>query len=196
MSSRARSTALLAATAALCAGCSVLAHPPGGAAASPPASSRAAPPAAPVGSRLATASPAGPVLPFSLARLQAAVALAARFTAAWDSWSWRQPPAAWLAALKPMAAASLYPTLAQAAGTPAVLAQRAAARQAATATVTSAAIRDLTPGSVTVTVGVRQIVASASGTSTTTASLAVTVVPAAGGGWSVWDIEPADAGNS
>jgi hypothetical protein len=192
MSSRARSTALLAATAALCAGCSVLAHQPGGAAASPPASSRAANPAAPATSQPAAA----PVLPFSLARLQAATALAARFTAAWDSWSWRQPPAAWLAALRPMAAASLYPALAQAAGTPAVLAQRAAARQAATATVTSAAIRDLTPGSVTVTVGVRQTVTSASGTSTTTASLAVTVVPAAGGGWSVWDIEPADAGNS
>ena len=192
MSSRARGTALLAATAALCAGCSVLAHPPGSAAASPPASSRAARPAAP-----ATSSPAaGPVLPFSLARLQAAAALAARFAAAWDSWSWRQPPAAWLAALRPMAAASLDPALAQAAGTPAVLAQRAAARQAATATVTSAAIRDLTPGSVTVTVGVRQTIASAGGTSTATASLAVTVVPAAGGGWSVWDIEPADAGNS
>jgi hypothetical protein len=192
MSSRARSTALLAATAALCAGCSVLTHPAGGAAASPPASSRAANPAAPATSQPAAA----PVLPFSLARLQAATALAARFTAAWDSWSWRQPPAAWLAALRPMAAASLDPALAQAAGTPAVLAQRAAARQAATATVTSAAIRDLTPGSVTVTAGVRQAVTSASGTSTTTASLAVTVVPAAGGGWSVWDIEPADAGNS
>ena len=106
------------------------------------------------------------MLPFSLARLQAAAALAARFTAAWDSWSWRQPPAAWLAALKPMAAASLYPALAQAAGTPAVLAQRTAARQAATATVDLAAIRDLTPGSVTVTVSVRQIITSASGTST------------------------------
>ena len=194
MSSRARSTALLAAAAALCAGCSVLAHPAGGAAASPPASSRAASPAAPASSRPAVPE-AAPALPFSLARLQAAAALAARFTAAWDSWSWRQPPAAWLAALRPMAAASLYPALAQAAGTPAVLAQRAAARQAATATVTSAAIRDLTPGSVTVTVGVRQTVTSVSGTSTTTASLAVTVVPAAGG-WSVWDIEPADAGNS
>jgi hypothetical protein len=195
MSSRARSTALLATTAALCAGCSVLAHPPGSAAASPPASSRAASPAAPASSQPAVPAVA-PVLPFSPARLQAATALAARFTAAWDSWSWRQPPAAWLAALRPMAAASLYPALAQAAGTPAVLAQRAAARQAATATVTSAAIRDLTPGSVTVTVDVRQAVTSASGTSTTTASLAVTVVPAAGGGWSVWDIEPADAGNS
>jgi hypothetical protein len=191
MSSRARSAALLAATVALCAGCSVLPHPPGGAAASPPASSRAARPAAP-----ATSQPtAAPVLPFSLARLQAAAALAARFTAAWDSWSWRQPPAAWLAALKPMAAASLYPALAQAAGTPGVLAQRAAARQAATATVTSAAIRDLDPGSVTVTVAVAQVITSASGTSQSAASLAVTVVPA-GGGWAVWDIEPASAGNS
>jgi hypothetical protein len=195
MSSRARSTALLAATATLCAGCFVLAHPPGGAAASPPASSRAANPATQASSRPAVPTVA-PVLPFSLARLQAAVTLAARFTAAWDSWSWRQPTAAWLAALRPMAAVSLYPALAQAAGTPAVLAQRAAARQAAAATVTSAAIRDLTPGSVTVTVAVRQAVTSASGTRTTTASLAVTVVPAAGGGWSVWDIEPADAGNS
>jgi hypothetical protein len=197
MSSRARSTALLAASVALCAGCSVLAHPAGGVAASPPASSRAASPAAPATSRPAVPAVA-PVLPFSPARLQAAVTLAARFAAAWDSWSWRRPPAAWLAALRPMAAASLDPALAQAAGTPAVLARRAGARQAATATVTSAAIRDLTPGSVTVTVGVRQVVTSASGTSTTAASLAVTVVPAAGGGdgWSVWDIEPANAGNS
>ena len=194
-SRRAQAAVLLAAAGSLCAGCSLLPHPAVRTAASPPASSRAASPAAPAGSRPAAVPAAAPVLPFSLARLQAAAALAARFTAAWDSWSWRQPPAAWLATLKPMAAASLYPALAQAAGTPGVLAQRAAARQAATATVTSAAIRDLTPGSVTVTVGVRQTVTSASGTSTATASLAVTVVPAAGG-WSAWDIEPASAGNS
>jgi hypothetical protein len=193
MPSRARSTALLAATVALCPGCSVLAHPPGGATASPPASSRAARPAAPATSR--PVPTAAPVLPFSLARLQAAAALAARFTAAWDSWSWRQPPAAWLAALRPMAAASLYPALAQAARPPGVLAQRAAARQAATATVTSAAIRDLDPGSVTVTVAVAQVITSASGTSQSAASLAVTVVPA-GSGWAVWDVEPASAGNS
>jgi hypothetical protein len=134
-------------------------------------------------------------LPFPPARLQAGAALAARFAVLWDSWSWRQAPAAWLAALQPMAAASLYPALAQAAGTPGVLAQRAATRQAATATVTSAAIRDLEPGSVTVTVAVAQVITSASGTSQATASLAVTVVPS-GGGWLVWDIEPASAGNN
>jgi hypothetical protein len=31
-------------------------------------------------------------LPFPPARLQAAASLAGRFTAAWDSWSWRQTP--------------------------------------------------------------------------------------------------------
>ena len=136
------------------------------------------------------------MLPFSPARLQAAAALAARFTAAWDSWSWRQPPAAWLAALRPMAAASLYPALAQAAGTPAVLAQRAAARQAATATVTSAAIRDLTPGSVTVTVTVAQVITSTSGTSQSTGQPRGHPHPRRRRGWAVWDIEPASAGNS
>ena len=75
--------------------------------------------------------PLASLLPFSPARLQAAAALAGRFTAAWDSWSWRQSPAAWLAALQPMAAASLDPALAQAAGTRGVLAQRTAARQTA-----------------------------------------------------------------
>ena len=132
----------------------------------------------------AAATPLAPLLPFSLARLQAAASLAGRFTAAWDSWSWRQPPAAWLAALQPMAAASLEPALAQAAGDPGVLAQRTAARQVAVATVTALAIRDLTPGSVTVTATVAQVITSSSGTSRTTASLAVTLTPE-GSGWLV-----------
>jgi hypothetical protein len=194
-SPRAQAVALLAAAGTLCAGCSLLPHPTGGETASSPGSSRAARSAAPASSRPAAVPPTALALPFSLARLQAATALAARFAAAWDSWSWAQPPTAWLAALRPMAAASLYPALAQAAGTPAVLARRAATRQAATAASTSAAIRDLDPGSATVTVTVAQVITSTTGTSHSTASLAITVVPAAGG-WAVWDIEPATAGNT
>jgi hypothetical protein len=94
-----------------------------------------------------------------------------------------------------MAAASLEPVLSQAAGTRGVLAQRAAARQTATATVTARAIRDLTPGSVTVTVTVAQVITSSSGTSQSSAAYAVTLTPA-DGGWLVWDIEPAAAGNT
>ncbi len=154
----ARPAALLAAAGLTCGGCSLLPHP----AASPaPASRPRVPPCAfRRASPRPTASvpPLASLLPFSPARLQAAAALAGRFTAAWDSWSWRQSPAAWLAALQPMAAASLDPALAQAAGDRGVLAQRAAARQTATATVTALAIRDLTPGSVTVTVTAAQVI--------------------------------------
>ena len=137
--------------------------------------------------------PLASLLPFSPARLQAAASLAGRFTAAWDSWSWRQSPAAWLAALRPMAAASLEPALAQAAGTRGVLAQRAAARQTATATVTALAIRDLTPGSVTVTVTAAQVITSSSGTSRATAGWAVTLTPAAAAGPSGTSSPPAQA---
>jgi hypothetical protein len=144
----------------------------------------------------AAAAPAlAAILPFSPARLQAAAVLADRFTASWDSWSWRQPPATWLARLLPQAAAELRPALAQAADTPGILTQRDATRQAATATPIAAQIRDLTPASVTITVTVRQVITSTSGTTRATASFAVTLTPR-GTGWAIWDIEPATAGNS
>jgi hypothetical protein len=189
-----RAAALLASAALLCGGCSLLPRPAASPArgGSPAATS---PPASPPPVAGTPSPPPASLLPFSPARLQAAADLAGRFTAHWDSWSWRQPPAKWLAALQPMAAASLEPALAQAAGTPAVLAQRAAGRQAAVATVTALAVRDLTPGSVTVTVTATQVITGKSGTSRSTAGWAVTLTPA-GTGWLVWDIEPADAGNS
>lgn len=188
-----RAAALLAAAGLLASGCSLLPQAAGPAA---PASTTARPattaspqPTAPAPAPLAS------LLPFPPARLQAAASLAGRFTADWDSWSWHQAPAAWLARLKPMAAASLEPALAQAAGDRGVLAQRTAVRQAAVATVTGLAIRDLTPGSVTVTVTATQVITSSSGTSRSTAAWAVTLTPD-GTGWLVWDIEPASAGNS
>jgi len=72
---------------------------------------------------------------------------------------------------------------------------RTAARQPAAATASAPQIRDLTPGSVTITVTIRQVITATSGTSQSTASYAITLTPN-GGGWSVWDIEPATAGNS
>ena len=188
-----RAGALLAAAGLLCGGCSLL--PRTAASPATPASTTARPAATDGPQPTAAATPLASLLPFPPARLQAAASLAGRFTASWDSWSWRQPPAVWLAALQPMAAASLEPALAQAAGDRGVLAQRAAARQVAVATVTALAIRDLTPGSVTVTATVAQVTTSSSGTSRSSAGWAVTLTPA-GSGWVVWDIEPADAGNS
>jgi len=192
MTSRAgRAAALLTAAGLLCGGCSLLPRTAAGPAA--PASTTARP-AASV-QPTAAAAPLASLLPFPPARLQAAASLAGRFTAAWDSWSWQQAPAAWLARLQPMAAAELYPALAQAAGDRGVLAQRTAARQVAVATVTGLAITGLTPGSVTVTAIAAQVIMGSSGTSRSSAGWAVTLTPE-GSGWLVWDIEPAGAGNS
>jgi hypothetical protein len=135
------------------------------------------------------------ILPASPARLEAADALAGRFAAAYNTWSWRQPPASWLAGLRPMTTSGLYAALTQAADIPGVLAQRDTARQAATGTTTGVKIRDLVPGSVTITVTIRQVITSTSGTSQASSSFAVTLTPR-GTGWAVWDIEPASAGNS
>ena len=178
--------ALAAVLAAGCAACTSWQPQP----APRPSHAASTPPPAPASTPALAA-----ILPFRPARLQAAAALAGRFTASWHSWSWRQSPAAWLARLLPMTAAQLRPALAQAAGTPGVLAQRDATRQAATATVTGGQIRDLTPGSVTIAVTARQVITSTAGATQVTASFAVTLTPN-GTGWDVWDIEPATAGNS
>ena len=56
-----------------------------------------------------------------------------------------------------MTATWLYPALARAADTPGILAWREHDRLAAAGTVPGARIRDLTPGSVIITVQVRQL---------------------------------------
>ena len=185
-----RAAALLTAAGLLC-GCSLL---PQRAASPAPASPPVHAPATAT-PQPAPTPPLAAILPFSPAQLQAAAVLAGRFTTAWDSWSWRQPPAAWLGALRPLADGSLDPALAQAAGTPGVLAQRKKARQTATATIRAVQIRDLTPGSVTISVTVAQVITSRAGTSQATASFAVTLTPH-GSSWMVWDIEPASVGNN
>jgi hypothetical protein len=121
--------------------------------------------------------------------------LAARFTAACTTWSWRQPPAACPARLRPMTATQLYPTLAQAADTAGIPGGRDRGHLAAAGTVTGERIRDLTPGSVIITVQARQVTTDAGGRSEVPDDLAITVVRA-NGGQAVWDAEPAAGGNT
>jgi hypothetical protein len=165
-----------------------------------------APGQGPAGTRPAPTSPAPAgataarpgltaLLPDRPAWIEAAASLAARFAAAYTAWSWRQPPAAWLARLRPITTSQLYPALAQAAWTPGILAQRHHGHLAAAGTVTGEQIRDLTPGSVIITVQVRQVITSPAGRSEVPDDLAVTVIQA-GGGQAVWDVEPAADGNT
>jgi hypothetical protein len=192
VTARTRAAALLAAASLILTGCAVLrpglaSHPAGRHPTPARTSAAASPPAAP--------SRAALLLPFTPAQFADAAALAGRFAAAYSTWSWRQPPAAWLATLTPMTANQLGGTLAQAAATPGLLAQRTQAHQTATANASGARIRDLTPGSVTLTLTVRQTITSTSGTTTTATSLAITLTPS-GGSWQVYDVEPATAGNT
>jgi hypothetical protein len=168
---------------------------------------RPAPAQRPAGTRPASSSPAparttaaatpglAALLPASPAWIEAAAGLAARFAAAYTTWSYRQPPAAYLARLRPMTATQLYDALARAADTPGILIQRDPGHLAAAGTVTGERIRDLTPGSVIIVVQVRQIITSTGGHSEVPDDLAVTVVRA-GGAQAVYDVEPAAAGNT
>jgi hypothetical protein len=191
---RVRAAALATAVAGLAlTGCTVLQPAqPHHAAVSRPAPAHTTPAAGPPPD---TPGQAAGLLPFTPAQLAAAATLASRFAAAYSTWSWRQPPAAWLATLTPMTASQLDGALAQAAATPGILAQRTQDRQAATATTGGAQIRDLTPGSVTLTLTIRQVITSTAGTTASDTSLAITLTPA-GGGWQVYDVDPASAGNT
>jgi hypothetical protein len=174
-----------------CAACTLLPPAPGQrAAGTRPAPSPAPAPAA------TTARPGlAALLPDSPAWIEAAAGLAARFATAYTTWSWTQPPAAWLARLRPITTSQLYPALAQAAWTPGILARRHRGHLAAAGTVTGEQIRDLTPGMVIITVQVRQVITSPAGRSEEPDDLAVTVIRA-GGGQAVWDVEPAADGNT
>ena len=154
-------------------------------------------PASPAPARTAAAAAPGlaALLPASPAWIEAAAGLAARFAAAYTTWSWRQPPAAWLARLRPITATQLHPALARAAWTPGILAQRHHSHQAAAGTVTGERIRDLTPGSVIITVQVRRAITSTGRLSQAPDDLAVTAARA-GGRQAIWDVEPAAAGNT
>jgi hypothetical protein len=184
---RAIALALAAATASASAACGML---PSG-----PAAVQSIRPPAPRGSAASAGAGLAVPLPDSTAWVNAAAALAGRFAVADSSWSPGEPPAAWLAALRPLTAPRLYAVLAQSAWTPAALARRDRTRQAATTAMTGEQVRDLDPGSVTFTVQVRQRITSTTGTSQSDLDLAITVT-ASGTRQVVWDIEPAADGNT
>jgi len=129
-------------------------------------------------------APAAAMLPVSTAGIQAATAAAARFAVLYDT---APPggPGAWLARLHPIVTDQLYGALARAAATPSLIPSGTGG-----ARVTSEKIRVLAAESVIFTVTFAQPAADSRGLP----ALAVTVVPAAGG-WLVYDVEPASAGN-
>lgn len=173
-------TVVVTTVAAVCAACGLLPQATRHAAGRAQNEHQAAAP------RRAATGPASPaaVLPVSPASLQTAAAVAARFAVIYDTVP-PGGPGAWLARLHPIVTGQLYGALARAAATPGLL-----PRETGSARVTLEKVRVLAAGSVTFIVTFAPPAAGGPGMP----SLAVTVVPA-GGGWLVYDVEPASAGD-
>ena len=161
----------------------------------PAAATRPAPSPAPARTTTAAAPGLAALLPASPAWTGDAAGLAARFAAAYTTWSWQQPPAAYPARLRPTTATQLYPTLAQAADNAGIPGGRGPRSPGRCRDRDRRADRGLTPGSVIITVQVRQVTTGAGGRSEVPDDLAITVVRT-GGGPAVWDAAPAADGNT
>jgi len=171
----------------------LLPHAPG--ALPPPRARATASGAAPAPARGWTASSAYRLLPVSAAQISAAASVTASFTAAYGTYSYAQPAAAYLATLRSFAAPALLAQLTQAATTPGLRRQRAQQHSSATATATVTAIRDIAGTMITFLVTAREATQSQGRAVNTTTEYAVTTAPGTGG-WLVYDIELAGSGQA
>ena len=177
---------------------------PGGQArptASPHPSSRApAPSSAPSSSAAPTGSaPSAPNiyawLPFSQAGLTKAASVTEAFGAAYDTFTYRETAAAYVAPMRNLATSELTGTLARGYSTLGVASQRTRQRQVSTATAVINSLRSFGASSLIFVVTINQRLHTTQGTSQGSSQWAVTVVNN-GGSWLVNDIEPAQAGNT
>lgn len=133
-------------------------------------------------------------LPFSQAGLAAAVGVTARFAADYGTFSYTESPAAYLAPMRPMVTSQLAQVLGRAFATPGLAAARTSQRQRSSATAVISALRSFGATSLTFVVTITQRIAGTNGTTSQSASYAITLT-GTGTSWRVSDIELASAGN-
>ena len=187
----------------------------GSSTASPPAATKhAAPPASPA--TAATLPPAsapppatgpnpGPSaagtasiyqwLPFTPAELARAAAVATRFGALYDTFSYTQSAKGYTAKMRNVTTPQLSGALARAYATPGVAGPRAKAKQVSVGSADISSLRAFGSASLTFIVAIRQKITDTHGITRSTGQYAVTVEGAARS-WQVSDIELASAGNS
>ena len=181
---------------------------PAGSHASPASSTPASAGPAPTGSAAASAapSPAAPAvaagtvniyswLPFTQLDLAAAAAVTARFGVDYDTFTYTETAAAYVAKMNGLITGSLATTLQAAYSEPGVAKVRTGQRQVSTGTVVIDSLRAFGPSSITFIVTEHQRIVSARGTTTGSTQYAVTV-DNSGGRWRVNDTELASAGNA
>jgi hypothetical protein len=157
------------------------------------------PTSAPSSSAAPTATPSAPNiyawLPFSQSDLAKAAGVTEAFGAAYDTFSYRESAAAYVAPMRNLATTELTGSLARGYSTLGVASQRTKQRQVSTATAVINSLRSFGASSLIFVVTINQRLRSTQGTSPESSQWAITVVNNAGA-WLVNDIEPAQAGNT
>jgi len=172
-------------------------HGPGQAATSP---SPPAPSSAPVPTVTAPPVPAGTVniyswLPFTQQDLAAAASVAVQFSVDYDTFTYTESAASYVAKMGSLITGQLATTLRAAYQIPGVAKLRARQQQVSTGTAVVDSLRAFGPSSMTFIVTARQRLVSTSGTTIGSTQYAVTVT-GSGGSWQVSDIELESAGNT
>ncbi|MGH3421164.1 MAG: hypothetical protein ACRDOD_16450, partial [Streptosporangiaceae bacterium] len=147
-----------------------------------------------------TDQPAGTVniynwLPFTQQDLTSAAAVATRFGVDYDSFTYTENTAAYLAKMNGLINSGLKTLLQNAYATPGTAQLRTSQQQVATATASIESLRAFGQSSLTFIVSITQRLASSQGTSSSDTPYAVTVTNT-GGSWQVSDVELASLGNS
>ena len=158
-----------------------------------PAPAAGSPSAAPV------PTPSGSVniyqwLPFSQQALAQAAAVGAKVTQDYNTFSYTESAASYVAAMNGLITSQLSQTLKNGYSTLGVAQLRTSQKQISVGTAAIDSIRTFGNGSITFVVTGTQKLASTKGNSTNSNQYAVTVT-GQGSSWQVYDIEPASAGN-
>jgi hypothetical protein len=159
-------------------------------------------PSSPPSSSAAPAGPSAPSapniyawLPFSQADLAKAASVTEAFGAAYDTFSYQESAAAYVASMRNLASSELTGSLARGYSTLGVASQRTKQRQVSTAQAVIGSLRSFGASSLIFVVTINQRLHTNQGTSQGSSQWAITVVSNAGT-WLVNDIEPAQAGNT
>jgi hypothetical protein len=184
-----------------------------GPASSPAASRSALPPSSPASSPAAATQPpvATPApatgtsaagradiyqwLPFTAAELARAAAVATRFGALYDTFSYTETTAHYLQKMRNVATSQLSGTLARAYATPGIAGPRARAKEVSVGSASIRSLRAFGSASITFIVSISQKITDTRGVRRNTGQYAVTVT-GSGASWQVSDIQLASAGNS
>jgi hypothetical protein len=157
------------------------------------------PTSAPPSSAAPTTAPSAPNiyawLPFSQSDLAKAAGVTEAFGAAYDTFSYRESAAAYVAPMRNLATTELTSSLARGYSTLGVASQRTKQKQVSTATAVINSLRSFGASSLIFVVTINQRLHTTQGSSPGSSQWAITVVNNAGT-WLVNDIEPAQAGNT